>query len=319
MKKKEEEIAELQTSLLRLQTLLQTKESENNRLKTELQIKDAEIKRLQLELPEDKRLPNDVEPTNDKSIVKPRFIPQEVNHIGSRITDVGNEEVGSPLPPLTGLANGPLCSFKEATKLLKPFVKNLDQFENVCLFFAEDQEDSILNTDEIAAIHLYTLEWSPREDSLYFILNNAMRQRNRESLKPFFPYLRLLLNSLAKLPRYSMETVLWRGVRANLEKGYQKMKKKIWWGMSSTTLNMDALSTFLGSEGERTLFSIQTDFGVDIGKYSAFPSEAEVLLFPCITLQIVNKYSPSPGLLIIQMKECSPPSTLIADFDTLGK
>jgi len=83
---------------------------------------------------------------------------------------------------------------------------------------------------------------------------------------------------------------------------------------------MTALNTFLGKDGdERTLFNIQVNSAVNVSKYSAFPNEEEVLLFPCITFTVLNVYSPSTGLWIVQLKESHSPSVLIRGFDQLGK
>jgi hypothetical protein len=239
-----------------------------------------------------------------------------VNHIGTRIIDVSSEPAAEVvLGPITNLLNLPPCSFSESLNSIKDKITDLEQFLFNCEFFAEQLNDSVLTKDEAAAVRLYTMEWNPREESLYFKLNQALRERNRECLKPYLNYLRLLLKALLKLPRKPADTILWRGVSVNLSDQYIKSKMKIWWGISSTTLNMQALSNFLG-DGEKTLFSIQTNWGVDIGKYSAFPSEEEVILFPCISFKVENKYSPSTGVFIIQLKEAYSPSKFISGFPT---
>jgi len=188
--------------------------------------------------------------------------------------------------------------------------------------FADDMDDNKkrnLSNDEISAINLYTRESNPREKSLYFVLNKALREENRVALKPFFSYLHLLLSSLSKLPKCSPGTVVWRGVQGNVSLGYTKGKKVIWWGLSSCTKDMNALDQFLGTlteSSERTLFNVQVNSAVDVSDYSAFPEE-EVLVFPCVTFLVKNIYSPSKGLWIVQLLETYSPEHVIQGFDKL--
>ncbi len=60
-----------------------------------------------------------------------------------------------------------------------------------------------LTPDESASIMLYSMEWSSREKSFYFILNKSLRSENRQLLKPWFLYLRLFLHALSKLPSFN--------------------------------------------------------------------------------------------------------------------
>jgi len=245
---------------------------------------------------------------------------KDFDHIGLRIMDVSNEP-NEILNPILGLLDHPLPTFDQAIVSLQPIIKSIDHFKFTCDMFADTVSDKDnLSSSEISAIHLYTREWEIKEESLYFILNAGLRAQNREATKPFYPYLHLLLHSMCKLPRCEPGTVVWRGITKNISDNYPVDKKKIWWGMSSCTKNMKALDTFLGKDGhERTLFNIQVNSAVDISKFSAFKNEAEVLLFPCITFMVLNVYSPSNGLWIIQLKEIFAPSGLIKGFDELGK
>jgi len=247
-------------------------------------------------------------------------LPQ-LDHVGIRISDVNNEP-SQILSPIIGLLDKPLCSFDESIQFLKTKITGIEQFGFACSMFSnniENDKKQNLSDDEIATINLYTMESNPRENSLYFVLNDALRNRDREVLKPFFPYLHLLLHSLCKLPKCHPGTVLWRGVQKNISMDYKKGKKVIWWGLSSCTKDMNALDTFLGKDGtERTLFSVQVNSAVDISNFSAYPSEQEILLFPCVTFEVQNVYSPSKGLWIVQLMEIFSPTKLINGFDSLG-
>ena len=51
-----------------------------------------------------------------------------------------------------------------------------------------------LTLDMVAAIHVYT-----QESPFYKKLNEMLRKRGREELKPYFPYLKLFLSAVKRL------------------------------------------------------------------------------------------------------------------------
>jgi len=259
---------------------------------------------------------------NETPVVTAKSVQPQLDRIGLRIMDLSNEP-STILNPIIGLLDIPLPSFDAATKCLELIVPAIDTFVFASTMFAntlDEYKKTNLSDDTISAINLYTRESEPRERSIYFVLNKALRDKDRKALKSFFPYLRLLLHSMCKLPRCSSGTVVWRGIDKDVSLHYAKGKKIIWWGFSSCTKDMNALVTLLGKDGsDRTLFSIQTNSAVDISNFSAFPKEEEILVFPCVTFEIQNVNSPSKGLWIIQLKEVFSPSKIIKGFDFLGK
>ena len=50
--------------------------------------------------------------------------------------------------------------------------------------------------DDVAAIHLYT-----QENPIYGTLNAALRSENRDTVKPYWGYIKLLQTALFKLPK----------------------------------------------------------------------------------------------------------------------
>jgi hypothetical protein len=78
----------------------------------------------------------------------------------------------------------------------------------------EKPEDD-LTPDESGSIMLYTLEWEPPELSFYRILNRTLRSENRQELRPWFLYLRLIIYALVKLPCLSSRTI-YRGVQMDM-------------------------------------------------------------------------------------------------------
>jgi hypothetical protein len=85
-----------------------------------------------------------------------------------------------------------------------------------------------LTPDESASIHLYTMESQPSSNSFYGLLNAALRSENRDKLKPYFAYLKLILTALFKMP--SIQGTFWRGITGDISHEYPRGKKIVWWG-----------------------------------------------------------------------------------------
>ena len=133
----------------------------------------------------------------------------------------------------------------------------LRQTTGRCLKWAQDPDRPPIGDttfDEAAAIQLYT-----QHSCLYPRLNSALRDHaHPENLNPVLPYLKLLLKGLNKLPL--VRAKVYRGVRLDLHKQYNQLQGKTftWWAFSSTTMDAKLMQSklFLGTEGARTLFSI---------------------------------------------------------------
>jgi hypothetical protein len=117
--------------------------------------------------------------------------------------------------------------------------------------------------DEARAVHVYT-----QESLFYKELNKRLRLRERESLKPFFPYLKQFLNGLHRLA--PEDDTVYRGVRLDLSAKYCQGNDLVWWAFSSATSTAAVLNndTFLGQVGDRTLFSIKVHRCVNIRRYA---------------------------------------------------
>lgn len=168
-----------------------------------------------------------------------------------------------------------------------------------------------LTVDESAAIMLYSMEYQPRENSLYVILNNTLRTEDQEKLKPWDLYLKLFVTSLEKLP--SVSRTIYRGVKMDLSAQYPLGKTFVWWAFSSCTRSVQVLQSeqFLGKTGARTLFNIDSTSGKDIGQHSLFPTEDEVLLIASRKLEVTSVLDSGNGLTIIQLKEVDSNNPLL--------
>jgi len=171
----------------------------------------------------------------------------------SRLSDVASEPLGL-LTPIAGISATPRLPLMDAA--IASGVPDMDAHgfvaaEHGAALARNDPHG--LDQDETAAISLYT-----HDSELYPKLNDLLRQRDRTRLKPFLPYLRLLMDARRKLPRH-VGTV-WRGVKGvDLRDKYLKGSEVYWWAFSSTTKDLSTLQNpnFLGTSGVRTVFNIQ--------------------------------------------------------------
>jgi hypothetical protein len=102
--------------------------------------------------------------------------------------------------------------------------------------------------------------------------------RERETVRPWFPFIKLLMRGLQALPTVSA-AVTWRGVKEDLSRSFRVGKKYFDWAVVSTSTDGATVQQFLGDDGPRTLIRVQGVTGVDIEKLSAF-QESEIVFKP---------------------------------------
>eukprot|EP00455_Lapot_gusevi_P040420 TRINITY_DN4572_c0_g1_i3.p1 TRINITY_DN4572_c0_g1~~TRINITY_DN4572_c0_g1_i3.p1 ORF type:complete len:403 (+),score=61.59 TRINITY_DN4572_c0_g1_i3:117-1211(+) len=238
--------------------------------------------------------------------------PSSSNSFSSRVVDV--ESGSSHLNPICGLADQPLLSLAECIKRsglpgLAINVRCATLFaKNLLLNKKHKQQECALTADEIAAIHLYT-----QESSFYTRLNAMLRDSNRSVLRPLFPYLKLLMTGIRKLPFF--EGLLFRGVRKNLVGQYLVGADVVWWSLGSTSASLSVLTSnlFCGASGDRTVFQIQAKYAVDISEFSAVPGEFERILLPGTTLE-VQSTALLGDLQMVHLQETDIPM-IFAEFE----
>ncbi|CAF0837436.1 unnamed protein product [Rotaria sordida] len=214
------------------------------------------------------------------------------------------------LAPIEGYEKIPLITLEEAVKPLVNIVPKVERNVKIVKKKCQESEDG-LTTDESAAIMLYTYESMPHEDSLYVKLNESLRSKQQKNLIPWFPYLRLILTALARLP--SKCRFVFREVRENLWADYLKSKTSIWWGFSSCTSSVEVLKNeqFFDKTGNGTLYQIECTTAKDIKKYLFIADEAEVLLLIHRKFQVKSCLDSGHGLHIVQLEEPKPQYNLL--------
>ncbi|CAF3606844.1 unnamed protein product [Rotaria sp. Silwood1] len=208
------------------------------------------------------------------------------------------------LSPVKNYEKVPLASLEEAVKPIEHLIDNVQADVWIAKRNSKNPQDG-LSQDESAAIYLYSME------SLYCELNRALRDKNRERLVPFFPYLKLFLTALWKLP--SEKCIAWRGVKADISDQFEEGETFVWWGLSSCTTTLSVLQSenFLGKKGHRTLFNVECINGKMIHNHSHFPLESEVLLLPCSYFVVVSKLDQGNNLHTVHVRQLEPPVPLI--------
>ncbi|CAF0949459.1 unnamed protein product [Rotaria sordida] len=160
------------------------------------------------------------------------------------------------------------------------------------------------------------MEWEPRKNSFYIILNDTLRHSDREQLLlPWFKFLKLFLTALSKLPLAGHRTI-YRGVKLDLREKYNEGTQIVWWGFSSCTTTVKVLEndSFFGKRGTRTLFAIECDTGKEIREHSFYRKEDEILLLPGREFEVVSSVYMGHKLTMIQLKEIVPQFPNIASI-----
>lgn len=131
------------------------------------------------------------------------------------------------------------------------------------------------------AILLYTA------NAIYKDLNQCLRDENRAKVEKYFPFLRLLFEACARLPR--KKKTLWRGVGVDLFPSYKVGSTIIWWGVSSCTSEEKVARDFMAGCGDgATFLTVETETACDISEVSFYSNEAESILLPGTKLEVVS-------------------------------
>ena len=163
--------------------------------------------------------------------------------------------------------------------------------------------DDPLTAQGIAFMMLYSAEGTA--PAFYKVLNELCYDPDRSKIVPFGDYVVGAVKHMKQIEAYPNSVVL-RGVKADLEAEYPVGREVVWHGFCSTTKSIGVLSNpmFCGTVGKRTIFQITLTQGQarEITRYSLVAAEDEVLLPPGCRFK-VESVLPQGDLTIIQMSE----------------
>jgi hypothetical protein len=248
----------------------------------------------------------------DSSMTKnPRVVEAVVEEPRLSTINIIND-INADLDPIVGYAQEPLLPLSKACSPLANILHNLSFYVQMAIDETPEQPPDGLTIDESAAIRLYTIEWESPHRSLYSMLNRTLKKDNRENPRPYFKYMKLFLSALAKLPCVPPSTV-WRGVTKNASAEFPPGTSVTWWAFSSCTTALTVLENnmYLGTVGNRTLFSVEAINGRSVRAHSYFVTEDEILLLPGTHMIVQSQFSPAPDLHIIHLKQVIPEQVLL--------
>ena len=236
----------------------------------------------------------------------------------SRYTDIVDEPITQNLPPLPDCDHVPLVSLEGAIQPVSHLFQGIDWYVWVAKENSLHPADG-LTPDESASIYLYTMSCS-NGPSLYQVLNRHLRAENRETLRPWLAYLKLLLTALRKLP--SVARTVWCGAsNISLRRSYPHGGKLAWWGVSSCVSTPGTLEDTANTGGQalKALFSIECENAKLITAHcrDREAGRDEFVLLPGICLEVIDQTRGEGSNVWIQLKEIasiSPPSSLSGMF-----
>ena len=228
---------------------------------------------------------------------------------GSRVVDVDASLFQGGIGPITGISTAEQLPFAEAVERcgIGGLTLNVISAQRHGATLKNHGQGGALTADHIAAIHLYT-----QASVFYRMLNATLRDRDRTFIRPYLPYLRLLLEALRQLP--AKTRTVYRGVKLDLSDKFRPGDQPVWWSMSSASSVKDVVLSskeFCGDSGPRIVFVIKAVHARDIAAFSAFPGEQELILLPGAQLKVTASVSRGGGLHEVEMEETDPPLSLI--------
>ncbi|CAF1662878.1 unnamed protein product, partial [Adineta ricciae] len=252
------------------------------------------------------------DPMNTSMNQNHRVVDRSIDEPLISTTDISNGIQSDLIGPTDGYAQETLLPLSKACSPLMDILYNLPYYVQMALDETPEHPPDGLTVDESAAIRLYTIEWQPPYKSLYSMLNFTLKKGNRDEVRPYFKYMKLLLTALVKLSCAPPSTV-WRGVTKDLSKDFPPGTLVTWWPFSSCTIELRVLESnvYLGTTGNRTLFSVEAINGRIISAYSHFVTEDEILLLPGTFMIVQSQFIPAPDLHIIHLKQLRPETQLL--------
>jgi hypothetical protein len=197
--------------------------------------------------------------------------------------------------PIFGYEDSPLLPLENTLEKLVSAIPHAMDYVKKAIATCNRNSD-LLTRDESAAIYLYTMP-SP----VFSRLNDALRDENRDALKPWFAFLKLFITALKNLP--SIKETVWRGIDCDDTLSFVDDNVQIWWSVNSCSKAVDIIGPFLGDRG--TLFAVNAVNGKDISTFSANPDEKEVVLMPGTRVRRICEFalSLSDRFFVLHLEE----------------
>ena len=208
----------------------------------------------------------------------------------------------TPSSHLDGYEKALLSTLEDAVAPLTELVDDVEQMAWIVKQNAANPKDG-LTSDESASIALFTMDWYPREKSFYVLLNATLRSEDRDRVRPWFTYLKLLFHSLSKLNNVS--SIIYQGTNEPSTRTYNKADTFTSWELMICTAalaTLEAEETF-GKSGRRMMFTVQCQSGKDIRQHAFDPNKEQVILLPGRQFRVNSCLTANEDLTIVQLEE----------------
>ena len=211
---------------------------------------------------------------------------------GNRFSSSVSELQEANRNPISECMNTPLLPLEEAVASVGEVVPDVHTYAATAKRGC--RKNSTLTINESAAIYLYTAT-----KSFFWKLNEALRNQNPSAVKPWYPYLKLFLTALHKLPPCS--TTVWRGVNELIGEEFVEDAVHTWSSVTSCSPDVNVAGVF--ADKISTLFCIHAIRGRDITTYSANKDEKEIVLLPETRLRVQSTLLDSAGRSVVHLEE----------------
>ncbi|CAF1022952.1 unnamed protein product [Adineta steineri] len=178
------------------------------------------------------------------------------------------------LPAVYGYHSEELVSLEQALESIKLQINGLKFYITTAKKHCHFPSEHGLTRDESAAVYIYTMEWG--RTSLYHVLNEALRDANRQNIIIWLSYLKLFDTALDKLP--TIKDSVWRGIPLDIGKNFTKDQVLTWWTVNSCSSSVKVIKNFLGNNKSSTLFLIEIINGKKVSGYTVYQDEDEIIL-----------------------------------------
>ena len=185
-----------------------------------------------------------------------------------------------------------------------------DRSINSCLHWAKSNKvpDSVkakrdkneMTVDQVAVIRAYTCT------PICYALREALTER-QANWQQALPCAKLLLTALRRLPAEfcAKPSTVYRGETGQKADLLQK-SVVTFYGFTSFSLDPAVLQRFMQNNDSRTMYEAQGARGYIIQKFSAFPSENELLLEPGASFTVTQCDGYSPDHILVKSGQISP-------------
>jgi hypothetical protein len=195
------------------------------------------------------------------------------------------EYTGKAFQSIDDYKNHPVLPLSSALTPVLSHVDHLDYFIKKAKKYCHYPSEYDLNKDESAAVYLYTDDWG--DQSLNRILNRTLQSDDRTTLTPWLGFLKLFFNALEKLP--TIKGTIWRGLPIDVTEKLKENQELVLSGITSCSSAVSIITHFL--KNNSVLCSIESLDGKDVGDYTPYNNDDEVILLPGTRLHVTSMKS----------------------------